>query len=250
MTHFKPFLFALFILLNTNILFAQTKKQLSNFYQNFDSIKFELLHLYTDGLQATASYSSNSSYPFKGKKINPPPLLKKVLKVDHTNDYFAIFRYSIAPQIEGLILRVYDQEMQSNTIYNLIYNTSTQTIRESILLAHDYQAEGGSGATQSWILDLDNNHQLDILTRSYYDKYEYKNASEEVHLIHRENSYLNIVKQSHFQRTPVQNEDLQQLIANDFPYRPIYAPFMSEDTHKKLLNNIKKSGLVIPSETD
>jgi hypothetical protein len=211
-----------------------------------------LLHIYTDGPQEKATYNSKSSYPFKGKKIvsSIAPFLEKLLDLDANKDFFALYRYSITSQVEGLIIRMYDKETLSNSIYTLIYDSKTNTVEQVIQLAYDYQAEGGSGAVQSWLLDFNEDGLPDVLTRSYYDRYDLKKYSDDLEHIHKEESYLVIFDNLRFNSTLVQNRNLQQNLEKEFPYRAIQAPFMQEQTQKAVLKMLKKGGLLIPSEHD
>ena len=240
------------VLFSHTFLSAQTKEEMLSFYNTFEPVEFDLLHLYTDGRQEKAKYSSKSSYPFKGKIIIPSiaPLLEELLELDSGKDFFAIYRYTIAPQIEGLIIRIYDKEMLSNSIYNLSYNRKTNTLEEGIQLAYDYQAEGGSGAIQSWLLDLNQDGLPDVLTRSYYDRYELKKDSDDLEHIHEEESYLVVFDNLIFNRTFVKSINLQKTLEKEFSYRPIQAAFMKEQTQKEVLKLLKKGGLFIPSEND
>lgn len=240
------------ILLSYTFLNAQTKEELLSFYNQFEPVEFDLLHVYTDGRQEKAIYNPKSSYPFKGKAILPSmaALLEKRLDLDPNKEFFAIYRYEIRPQIEGLLVRVYDKDMLSNSIYTLVYNHQTQSIAEGVLLASDYQAEGGSGAEQSWLFDFNKDNFPDVLTRSYYDRYDFKKKSDNLEHIHQEESYLTIFEAFAFNSKLVENKDLQKDLEKEFPYRSIQAPFVKEKTQKEILKLLKKSGLVIPSETD
>ncbi|MBL4648352.1 MAG: hypothetical protein JKY03_01380 [Aureispira sp.] len=251
MSH-KLFLLSAIILFNYTFLNAQTKEEMLFFYNKFEPIEFDLLHIYTNGPQEKSTYNPKSSYPFKGKAIvsSRTPFLEKLLDIDAGKDFFALYRYSITTQVEGLIIRMYDKETLSNSIYTLVYHHKTNTLEEGIQLAHDYQAEGGSGAIQSWLLDLNEDGLPDVLTRSYYDRYDLKQDSDDLEHIHKEESYLVIFDNLIFNNTLIHNRDLQKNLEKEFPYRSIQAPFMQEQTQKAVLKMLKKGGLVIPSEQD
>lgn len=248
----KLFLLSLIILLSHSLISAQTKEELLSFYNQFKPVEFDLLHIYTNGQREQATFNPKSSYPFQGKKIASSfaPFLEKRLDIEADQDFFAISRYTIAPQIEGLLIRMYDKEMLSNSIYTLIYNHKTNSLEEGIQLAYDYQAEGGSGAVQSWLLDLNEDGLPDVLTRSYYDYYELKEDSDDLEHIHKEESHLVVFDNLKFKSTLVNNGALQQNLEKEFPYRSIQAPFMKEKTQQDVLNLLKKGGLLIPSEHD
>lgn len=250
----KVFLLSLTILFSCTLLNAQTKEEFLAFYNKFAPVEFDLLHIYTNGQQEKAAYNSKSTYPFKGKTIVPSmkPSLEKLLDLDSNKEFFALYRYTIIPQVEGLIIRMYDEESLSNSIYNVIYKHETNTMEEGVLLAYDYQAEGGSGAVQSWLLDLNEDGFSDILTRSYYDRYELKKDTDDLEHIHKEESHLVVFENLVFKGTLVKDNDLQKSLEKSFPYRAIQAPFIEEKTQKEVLKllKFKKSGLVIPSEND
>lgn len=248
-----------FILLSSILFFsstflnAQTEKEYLSFFNHFNPIESDLLHIYTDGPQEKSTYSPNSTYPFKGELIEPSTtfLLEELLEVDApSNDFYAIGRYPINAQLEGLILRVYDQEILRNSIYNLIYNTQTNSIEQGISLAHDYQTEGGNGAEQSWLIGLGGDNFTDLLTRNYYEKYTPKEGSEELEHTHKERSYLVTVENLRFKHILVEDSRLQKKLEKEFAYDgPTQIPFIKEQTGKELLQ-LLKGGLVIPSEND
>lgn len=63
------------------------------------------------------------------------------------NTWYGIYSFFVInTQTDGLIIRLHDKETSNNSIYNLIYNLKTCTIKKGILLAYDYYAEGGSCA--------------------------------------------------------------------------------------------------------
>lgn len=250
--HRQLLLLSLIMLFNHSSLSAQTKEEMLSFYKTFEPIEFDLWHIYTNGQQKKAIYNAKSSYPFNGKKIvgSVIPSLEKILTLDTGKEFFAVARYTISTPIEGLIVRIYDEDMLSNSIYNLAYNRKTNTITEGILLAYDYQAEGGSGAVQSWLFDLNKDGFSDVLTRTYYDRYDLKKDSEDLEHIHEEKTEVVIFEDLIFKNTVVNNKNLQQSLEQEFPYRPIQAPFLKEKTQKEILKLFKKGGLVIPSEHD
>jgi hypothetical protein len=231
---------------------AQTKKEIQSFYDKFDPVEIDLLHIYTTGPQEKATYDPKSNYPFKGKAIDPSitPLLGSLLDVYSDNVFFSICRYTIQPNLEHLMIRIYHKETLSNSIHTLIYNTQTKSIKQGVLLADDYQSEGGSGAEQSWLLDLNEDGFTDILTRNYYDKYELKEDSDDLLHIHKEESYLVTFEGRTFKNTLIKDKNLQQSLEKEFPFRAIQAPFMKESTQKEILKLLKRGGLVIPSEND
>lgn len=251
--HYQLLLLASFFLINPSLSTAQGQKALLSFYQNFDLITFDRLHIYTDGPRDKALYSLESNYPFKGKAIKlgvVGPLVEQLLEVDPDHDFFAIARYPIQAKLESLILRVYDKNLLSNSIYNIVYNIESNTLVQGFLLAHDYYSEGGSGATQSWVLDLNEDLVVDVLTRSYYDRYEIIENSDDLKHIHEEHSYLNIFKTIGFDHKMIDSKSLQKELEKAFHYRPIDANFLDKKTQKELLQFLKKDGLVIPSEKD
>lgn len=250
---YQLFLLVSIFLMNPLLSSAQGQKALLSFYYKFDPITFDRLHVYTDGPQKEAMYNLESTYPFKGKSIELgalAPLVEKLLEVDPEHSFFAVARYPIQAKLEGLILRVYDEDFSNNAIYNLVYNIENNTLIQVFLLAHDYHSEGGSGATQSWILDLNQDLVVDVLTRSYYDRYEMIKHSDDLKHIHEESSHLNIYKSIGFDQTIVNHKSLQQRLEKNFPYRPVDAATLEAETQQEILQFLKKGGLLVPSETD
>ncbi|BDS09717.1 hypothetical protein [Aureispira anguillae] len=234
----------LLILLAHQYTVAQNTNPFSSLRTKFQLVDFNLLHVYTDGPQETGNYSAQSIYPFKGSLLEPQLvlLLEQHLTLD-TEDktYFASYRYPITEAQEVLILRVYDQAMQQNVIYGLVYNHQSQQFIQTIELATDYYAEGGNGATQSWLTQLDQNTSKDILTRTYYETYQAdKDDPEEFKRIFKDQVYLQIWDVANFKKITVTDLELKKCLQKQFHYLPATGIVLDDATQQSLEQWLKK----------
>ncbi len=216
------------------LISCHSKVQAQDFqklYSLFEEIEFQelnSLHLFTLGRRH--DLRPTALYPFKGKKIPKElhKLLNATLKKDYELTLYACMRFYINGTTEALIIREYQDSGSESILYFLVYNNKKEEITQSVFLSNCYGYEGGEGATDSWIIDIDNDGQKDILTRGYQVYHIGENAD-----YHRnDTTYIHTWKNNKLVSTIVKDKITQEKLAEDFPYFKM--TYLSRDTKKML----------------
>lgn len=158
-------------LLHTAPLQAQSPS-LKDFYQEFEETQAEDLHIYAFA-RIPADFSTTSRYPFKGARLDTSyfSLMEKLLDPYSSylpeDAFFALSRYYLTGRYEGLLLREYRDAGGEHHIHLLIYDNESQRMVHHQTLAYGYGYEGSMGGQESWIVDINQDGQLDLLSRQW-----------------------------------------------------------------------------------
>lgn len=168
-----------FLLVSVFNLFAQSS--FTDFKRFFEEVKFDYLHVYSEWNNNDSEYPKGSLYSFKGNKIDSSyyslfhsQILKsnsKYLLYDvPTGDYYAgIYRFLLSETQEAFIIRGHSESMREQPIYCLVYDFIKHEFVQSIELADFFGYESAFGNKEAWLLDLNEDGVLDILTRSWME---------------------------------------------------------------------------------
>lgn len=175
----KKYSFLSFLLLSVFSLFAQSS--FSDFKRFFQEVKFDYLHVYSEWNNNDAEYPKGSLHPFKGNKIDSSyyslfhaQILninsKYLLNDVPTGDYYAaIYRFFISQTQQAFIVRGHSESMREQPIYCLIFDIVENKCIQAIQLADFFGYESAFGNKEAWLLDLNEDGVLDILTRSWME---------------------------------------------------------------------------------
>lgn len=205
--------------LGQSALKAQDGPSLSAFYQQFQEVEFEHLHVYSFD-RRPAEFLETSLYPFKGQRLDSSfyPMLEKLLEPysPYTIDdaFFATYRFHLNGQLEALLLREFKEGGEEHHIHLLLYDNQKAQITQHQTLAYSFGYEGAMGGMESCWVDLNKDGQKDLLTRKREDYY-----SPDGNHSSQDSMFLYFwAENAKPQQITIQDATIQASLAADFPY--------------------------------
>lgn len=160
-------------------IFAQSS--FSEFRNFFQEVKFDYLHVYSEWNNTESEHPKGSLYSFKGSKIDSfhySLFHQQILQINSkhllydvpTGDYYAgIYRFFISQTQEAFIVRGHSEGMREQPIYCLVFDLVQNKCIQAIELSDFFGYESAFGNKEAWLLDLNEDGILDILTRSWME---------------------------------------------------------------------------------
>lgn len=185
----------------------------------FSQVKFDLLQVYTLG-RVPGDFPSTSWYPFKGQRLHPAlsAAISQALDEDPSlyDAYYATHKFDLTARYEGCLLRAFYEGGSEHHIYLLVYDRDAQRIHQTAEIAYSYGYEGGQGAMESWLTDLNGDGVVDILSRSWAESQIPEGDS--LRATHQDRVRLGIWDGEQFVLMGVVDAQLQAQIENQFSY--------------------------------
>ena len=232
------------LLLFPSCILAQNNME--KFQNLFKEIEMDAIHYHAQYCHSK-EFEETSIYPFIGTKIDSSffYLFENILvpidiKLKYS-EFHAVHRFYIMAHLEAFIVREYNDNGSSYQLHYLIFNHKKNVFSHHQILAFNYGYEGGSGNTESWIIDLNKDGIKDIITRQWTEQY----LAEEDDYLEQDTFVLFIWTDDHLKEIGIQDKELSEQLVKDFPFH--YKPLISYNTEKELSKYLaKKSNIHIP----
>ena len=174
-------IFAIILLL----AFCSCSSKYEKFDRYFSENTNDTIQIYCiDNYDLPYSLKSITDTTFKGKEIDID--LIKTFKLDSSYDklfpnpvdnyyegkkFFAVFKYRIANDYLGYIVRVSHTKVNPpESIVEYVYNTKENKFDTTVFLAYLWRALTADNDINSWIFDINKDGNKDLLTKSsFYD---------------------------------------------------------------------------------
>lgn len=239
-------LWILFFFLGICAQINAQEKNIDAFYNLFEEIEFDVLPVYTY-MRHPEMFQETNPYLFKGEKLDTVyyELLVDVLESIDTelkySSLFALRRFYLTSQLEVLLIREYHDGGSEHHIHYVLFDNQKRSLLNTYKLAYSYGYEGGSGNTESWLLDINEDGFKDILTRHWTESYSGPDAN-----YYFEDTFRVLLwKEDAFLEIPIDDPALEKQLIQDFPFH--LEPGLSYQTGKKFFDYLNKTeGIEIP----
>ncbi len=238
----------LFLSLTVNCSFAQhtiTKP----FYALFQEIEFEVLHVYSFP-RIPGIFPATGYYQYKGTKIDSTfydlmdnGVVKPINREWEYTHFFATFRFHLTSNLEVLLVREFHEGTREQCIHYLIYDRVKEQLIGSKLITNAYEDEGFFEAMESWILDLNEDGQKDILTRSCREEF----LAPDAYMEYQDRVSISIWSNKKLLEREITDTILKKQLEADFPYYKRNE--LSYATKQNLSNFLKKKKSITSEET-
>lgn len=208
----------IFLLLFGSLCFGQNAK-FQDFKKFFQPVEFEYLHVYSFA-RIPGKFASTSLYPFKGEKVDSTyfTLFENVIEpIDMKasySDFYAAYRFYLTGKQEVFLLREFHEGGSEHHIHFLVYDHAKQNFVKSRKLSYAYGYEGAWGQQESWLLDLNQDGILDLVTRKYSESFIGADAEKIV----EDSVLIGTWKNDDFVFVNVQDSVLKKSLEQKFPF--------------------------------
>ncbi len=211
----------LLLLLTISINQTFSQENMDSFRLLFTEVEFDVIHVYSFG-RKPANLPKMGTYPFKGQEINNEfsPIVKSGMVLSNPDiemeysRFFATHRFYISGNLEGFLIREVQGDGVEHHIHYFIYDDHQKQFIKTINLSYAYAYEGGFGAKESWILDVDKDGRKDIITRGWR---QYFHGSDGIEEFFPETS-ISLWRNGKLTTMEIADTLLQKQLETDFPY--------------------------------
>ena len=172
----KYFIAFCFVFISFSPVFSQYN--MAQFRTYFQEARFDYLHVYSEWNSNEAEYPPGSIFDYNGKKIDKGyyawfhaqiVAIKDPLYGAEPDFYAGVYRFLLSARSEVFVIRGHEQSMREQPVYYVVYDRVLQKFTQAFEVSNFFGYESAFGNRESWLIDLNEDGVLDILTRSWIE---------------------------------------------------------------------------------